>query len=68
MDMEEAQRAAEEKAEQLRIQAEKALKQQEEEEIFFNPGVVCLLTSKLHLRVTLPLTSPMLISSIPHTS
>jgi hypothetical protein len=30
--MEEAQRAAEEKAEQLRIQAEKALKQQEEEE------------------------------------
>ena len=32
VDMEEAQRAAEEKAEQLRIQAEKALKQQEEEE------------------------------------
>ena len=33
VDMEEAQRAAEEKAEQLRIQAEKAIKQQEEEEI-----------------------------------
>ena len=74
VDMEEAQRAAEEKAEQLRIQAEKALKQQEEDKFnrryrdeIFQPWGGVSFNTQLHPRVTLPLTSPMTIS-IPRTS